>query len=111
MALGVRDASFVPIGDGTDKDLFGAPLIFQIIAVYLSPEVPAGSVLVLGPLGLAAWFGFLVTALNLMPVGQLDGGHVAYAILRRRSLPLSRFVQAMGLVLLWYSPLWLAGWW
>jgi len=43
-----------------------------------------------------------------MPVGQLDGGHVAYAILRRRSLPLSRFVQAMGLVLLWYSPLWLA---
>jgi membrane-associated protease RseP (regulator of RpoE activity) len=34
-----------------------------------------------------------------MPVGQLDGGHVAYAILRRRSLPLSRFVQAMGLVL------------
>ena len=65
-------------------------------------------VVVLGPLGLAAWFGFLVTALNLMPVGQLDGGHVAYAILRRRSLPLSRFVQAMGLVLLWYSPLWLA---
>jgi len=108
MALGVRDASFVPIGEGTDKDLFGAPLIFQIIARVLSPEAPAGSVLVLGPLGLAAWFGFLVTALNLMPVGQLDGGHVAYAILRRRSLPLSRFAQAMGLVLLWYSPLWLA---
>jgi Zn-dependent protease len=42
-----------------------------------------------------------------MPVGQLDGGHVAYAILRRRC-SLSRFVQAMGLVLLWYSPLWLA---
>ena len=68
----------------------------------------AGTALSIGPLGLAAWFGFLVTALNLMPVGQLDGGHVAYAILRRRSLPLSRFVQAMGLVLLWYSPLWLA---
>src|SRR4029078_4965171 len=108
MVLGVREATLVPIGEGTDRDLFGAPLIFQLIAQALSPAGPAGHVVVIGPLGLAAWFGFLVTALNLMPVGQLDGGHVAYAILRRRSLALSRFVQLMGLVLLWFSPLWLA---
>jgi len=108
MLLGVREATVMPIGDGTERDLFGAPLIFQLITQALRPEVPPGMVLVIGPLGLAAWFGFLVTALNLMPVGQLDGGHVAYAVLRRRALPLSRFVQAMGLVLLWYSPLWLA---
>ena len=108
MVLGVREATFAPIGDGSDRELFGAPLIFQLITQALHPVAPPGTVLVIGPLGLAAWFGFLVTALNLMPVGQLDGGHVAYAILRRRSLPLSRFVQVMGLVLLWYSPLWLA---
>jgi len=78
-----------------------------LIAHALRPEVPSGMVLVIGPLGLAAWFGFLVTALNLMPVGQLDGGHVAYAILRRRAVLVSRFAQVMGLVLLWFSPLWL----
>ena len=36
--------------------------------------------LAIGPLGLAAWFGLLVTALNMMPVGQLDGGHVVHAL-------------------------------
>ncbi|HEU0094417.1 MAG TPA: site-2 protease family protein [Vicinamibacteria bacterium] len=107
LLLGMREATVVPIGDGTDRDLFGAPLIFQLIAHALRPEVPSGMVLVIGPLGLAAWFGFLVTALNLMPVGQLDGGHVAYAILRRRAVLVSRFAQVMGLVLLWFSPLWL----
>jgi membrane-associated protease RseP (regulator of RpoE activity) len=42
-----------------------------------------------------------------MPVGQLDGGHVTYAIFRHRSLVISRLAQAAGLVLLWFSPLWL----
>ena len=105
--LGVREATLVPIGDVLEKSLVGAPLMFQLITQALRPNVPSGMVLEHGPLSLAAWFGFLVTALNLMPVGQLDGGHVAYAILRRRSLLLSRFVQVMGLVLLWFSPLWL----
>jgi membrane-associated protease RseP (regulator of RpoE activity) len=108
MLLAVREATPVPIGDVSDGDMFGHPLIFELIAQTLRPQAPEGMVFVLGPLGLAAWFGFLVTALNLMPVGQLDGGHVAYALLRRRSLRLSRFVQVMGLVLLWFSPLWLA---
>jgi membrane-associated protease RseP (regulator of RpoE activity) len=107
MFLGTRESTFVPIGDAPDKLLFGAPLMFQLIMQALRPDVPPGMVLVIGPLSLAAWFGFLVTALNLMPVGQLDGGHVAYAILRRRAVLLSRVVQLMGLVLLWFSPLWL----
>jgi hypothetical protein len=39
----------------------------------------------LHPMAFAAWFGLLATALNLFPVGQLDGGHIAYAVLGRRS--------------------------
>jgi membrane-associated protease RseP (regulator of RpoE activity) len=107
MILGVKGATLAPLADAPEGSLFGAPLMFQLVTSALSPEPPPGMVLQFGPLTLAAWFGMLVTALNLMPVGQLDGGHVAYAIFRRRSIVLFRFVQAMGLVLLWFSPLWL----
>lgn len=43
------------------------------------------------PMALAAWFGVLLTALNLLPLGQFDGGHVAYALLGKRAWPLALF--------------------
>jgi membrane-associated protease RseP (regulator of RpoE activity) len=56
--------------------------------------------LAIGSLGLAAWFGLFVTALNLMPVGQLDGGHVTYALVRARAILVSRTGIAACLALL-----------
>ena len=47
--------------------------------------MPDGYSLNLHPMAFAAWFGLLATALNLFPVGQLDGGHISYAVLGRRS--------------------------
>jgi membrane-associated protease RseP (regulator of RpoE activity) len=44
-------------------------------------DIPAGRTLRLDPVFFAAWLGFLLTALNLLPAGQLDGGHAAYAVL------------------------------
>jgi membrane-associated protease RseP (regulator of RpoE activity) len=105
--VAVHQATLIPLGDVPERDLFGSPLVFQLIGYAFGREVPDGMVPVFGPLGLAAWFGFLVTALNLMPVGQLDGGHVIYALFRHRSFVISRLAQAAGLVLLWFSPLWL----
>ncbi len=61
----------------------GEPLIFKIAAMLLGMTPPPGMDLVLHPIGLAAWFGFFATALNLLPVGQLDGGHIAYALFGR----------------------------
>ena len=49
------------------------------------------------PVGIAGWFGLLVTSFNLLPAGQLDGGHVLYAALGRRTPVLSGAV-AVGLV-------------
>jgi membrane-associated protease RseP (regulator of RpoE activity) len=62
---------------------------------------------IVGPLGLAAWFGLFVTALNLMPIGQLDGGHVVYAMLRRRHRLISHLALGACVVLLYFRPTWL----
>jgi membrane-associated protease RseP (regulator of RpoE activity) len=64
----------------------GEPLIFQAMAWLLYGDVGDGVSINLHPMGLAAWFGLIVTALNLFPIGQLDGGHVAYAVFGRRSV-------------------------
>jgi membrane-associated protease RseP (regulator of RpoE activity) len=61
----------------------GEPLIFKAIEALMGKTPPPGMDLNLHPIGLAAWFGFLATALNLLPVGQLDGGHIAYALFGR----------------------------
>ena len=58
----------------------GEPLFLQFIAWCIFGPIPATHDIVLHPIGFAAWFGFFVTAINLIPIGQLDGGHVAYAV-------------------------------
>ena len=64
----------------------GTPLIFRAVEWLLFGDVPAGYEVNIHPMGWAAWFGLLATALNLAPVGQLDGGHIAYAVLGRKSI-------------------------
>jgi len=64
------------------------------------------------PVALAAWLGLFVTTLNLLPIGQLDGGHVTYAWLgERRAFWLSRAVS-LGLLLagIFVSLNWLVWW-
>lgn len=58
----------------------GEPLLLQFISWLVIGTVPPESDVVLHPIGFAAWFGLFVTSLNLLPIGQLDGGHVAYAL-------------------------------
>ncbi len=75
-------------------------------------ELAPGHDIVLHPVAFAAWLGLLVTTLNLVPAGQLDGGHVLYALLGRRgALVASRVVSAglllAGLLLSWN---WLVWW-
>ena len=63
----------------------GEPLLFQLAAGIVWGDVPSGYSLNLHPVGFAAWLGMLVTVLNLLPIGQLDGGHISYATLGSRS--------------------------
>ncbi len=63
----------------------GEPLIFQFAAWTIWGAVPSGYTISMHPMAFAAWFGLLATALNLFPISQLDGGHISYAVLGRRS--------------------------
>jgi membrane-associated protease RseP (regulator of RpoE activity) len=80
----------------------GDPLILKLAVWMMFGTVPAGSDVVLHPVAFAGWFGLLVTMLNLMPSGQLDGGHIAYALFGGRYAEVARLVPygllLMGLV-------------
>lgn len=62
----------------------GEPLLLQFMSWLVVGPLPPEADIVLHPIGFAAWFGLFVTSLNLLPIGQLDGGHVAYALWGRR---------------------------
>jgi membrane-associated protease RseP (regulator of RpoE activity) len=57
--------------------------------------LPEGHDTLLHPLAYAGWAGLFVTALNLLPIGQLDGGHILYALLGERSDVLYRIALAL----------------
>jgi membrane-associated protease RseP (regulator of RpoE activity) len=82
---------------------FGEPLLFKFVAWLFFGTVPAGHTVNLHPAGWAAWFGLLATALNLCPMGQLDGGHISYAVFGRRSSIITVGIAASLVALMAYS--------
>ncbi|MEK6683545.1 MAG: site-2 protease family protein [Nitrospirota bacterium] len=67
----------------------GAPLIFSLISEIVIGSIPDHYDVLLHPIAFAGWIGLFVTALNLIPIGQLDGGHVVYAVFGRRHRTIS----------------------
>jgi hypothetical protein len=77
----------------------GEPLLFQLASRLIWGWIPDGYSLNMHPMAFAAWFGLLATALNLFPIGQLDGGHISYAVLKEHSTKLTYLTLAALLVL------------
>ena len=87
--------------------VFGNPLLLQWFGQVRFPGVAAGNIN-LHPVALAAWAGLLATALNLLPIGQLDGGHILYAFAAEKTRWLSRFFVASLIPLGYYFS---GSWW
>ena len=96
----------------------GSPLLFEGLSAWLLPAAGEDSIVLLSPVAFAGWVGLVITAFNLLPVGQLDGGHIAYALLGDRHHALSRLcfvtLLAMGVYgvmsVLWDLPRGWPGW-
>jgi membrane-associated protease RseP (regulator of RpoE activity) len=85
----------------------GEPLLFKAIAYLYYGTPPEGYSINMHPMAFAAWFGLLATALNLFPIGQLDGGHISYAVLGRWSTFVTLATVAALIGLTFVSSSWL----
>ena len=102
-------ASDHPVLSGVQS--FGDSFVTWGVQRLVLGKLPPGTDVFLHPVAFAAWIGLFVTTLNLIPLGQLDGGHVTYALLgRRRARAFSRVVSwgllLAGLFLCWNWLLW-----
>ncbi len=86
--------------------LGGSPIVVAMTRLLVGMP-PAGHTIELHPVAFAGWLGLFVTALNLLPISQLDGGHILYALLgpRQKVLAWAFFLALIPLGFLW------AGWW
>jgi membrane-associated protease RseP (regulator of RpoE activity) len=83
LIIALAKSAYITLDPAIGGIELGEPLIFKLLAFMMGKTPPEGMAINLHPIGIAAWFGFFATALNLLPVGQLDGGHVSYALFGR----------------------------
>jgi Zn-dependent protease len=102
LVLGLTQAKLAPVGEA----LFNRPLLFQWLERLVTGPHPPGMQVDLesNPLLMAAWWGLLITALNLVPVSQLDGGHIAAALFGRYSRYVAWAVFGLALAVTFFNP-------
>jgi membrane-associated protease RseP (regulator of RpoE activity) len=85
----------------------GEPLLIKLAAWLTFGQIADGFTIQMHPMAFAAWFGLLATALNLFPIGQLDGGHISYAVLGRKSSAVTLVMVICLIGLAFWSMSWM----
>lgn len=79
--IGLKLSEIRPLPENIQDGIsLGSSLLFNLLASVSVGTIPEHYDLFLHPIAFAGWIGLLVTMLNLIPIGQLDGGHIAYAV-------------------------------
>ena len=99
LIYGLSLSKAVPALPREESLIFGEPLLLKIAGSFIFKDIPPDFDIVLHPVAFAGWVGIFVTALNLFPVGQLDGGHVAYALLGPKSRNLAKLFIGIFIIM------------
>ncbi len=106
-AVGLSLSEFVPTVDYEGDVLgLGSSVLFAVLSDVFMGTPPEGQDILLHPIAFAGWIGLFITFLNLIPIGQLDGGHVAFALLGQRHSTLSMVLVVVLAVVginLWFG--------
>ena len=105
--IGLSFSKVMPTPDAANIISLGDSLLFKGLARVILGNVPDNYDVFLHPVALAGWIGFFVTSLNLIPIGQLDGGHILYALLGEKHAIVSKVL--VGLMFIMGLLLW-EGW-
>ena len=101
--LGLAWSQVVVLDDIPGTLALGEPLLFRFMSYLTFGPLTEGQDVMLHPVAFAGWVGLFITALNLIPIGQLDGGHVVYTLLGRRAHAVAKglLFGAMAAVVVW----------
>lgn len=104
--IGLKMSKLVAITGEEDIFTLGDSILFSLLVKFTLGEIPQGQDVLLHSVAFAGWIGLFVTSMNLIPVGQLDGGHIAYALFGRRHFYISRAFLVIVAILgafYWYG--------
>ena len=108
LIIGLQYTTFTPKPETAVAGFYlGESLLFSKLAELVIGPEPAGFDTLLHPMAYAGWAGLFVTALNLLPIGQLDGGHVLYSLFGRRSQDIYKLTIAGFMIV---CAIWYPGW-
>jgi len=107
LILGIQWSEVIVTFPGDYLITLGEPLLFQVLSRAVFGALPDGLDIIVHPVGYAAWFGMIATAINLLPFGQLDGGHILYAVLGPRSSGVFKLTLVAAVSLVFVSTSWL----
>jgi membrane-associated protease RseP (regulator of RpoE activity) len=108
IVIGLRLSKVVPLSHIKEGALrLADPFLFSFIQRLVLGEISGSDEVLLHPVGFAGWVGLFVTSLNLLPIGQLDGGHIAYGLFGKRSRIIFLIaIVVMAFITVFYNPGW-----
>jgi membrane-associated protease RseP (regulator of RpoE activity) len=84
IVIGLMNSEVLPLREVSGGLALGSSLLFSFLARVILGVSPDDYTIILHPIALGGWLGLFVTVINLLPIGQLDGGHLIYALFGRR---------------------------